>query len=200
MTLFVPWLRNDPLLIVFSIVVVGFDFFRRRLQILPFILMYLVFQAPSLFFVNRTSLYYLYYPSIFFLLAIVLLMREIYGVVERKFLVSGFIKRTFVSISLAFVVFGLFGVGGKFMDDCFLIQTPWSNAKKASVYKVARRIESVGKERLEGGEGIPLKDIKEKDDVVNLVGLDILHLFVGNKEFSDLRYNYDKKTDSLYVR
>ena len=87
------------------------------------------------------------------------------------------------------------------MDDCFLIQVPWKNEKKESVNQVAERIDKLSSANgLTTGAEIFIGDIKEKDDVINLVSMDILHLFVDDKDAYSLRYNYNQQTDSIYVR
>jgi hypothetical protein len=200
-SLLIPWTGKEVICVVFILVLVLLDLYKKRFLVTPFLFIYMLFQTPSLFFVNRTSLYYLYYPSMFLIPATMIFLKDIYTKVDRKYLRNNLVKRFFVSFFVVFLVFGFFGLGERFMDDCFLMLNPWKNEKKESIYQVSDRISELHKNsKLSKGAEISLEGIKEKDDVINLISLKVLHLFVNEKEYSVLRYNYNPDTDSLYVR
>ncbi len=168
------------------------DFYKKKLEVLPFVLAYFILLSPALLLVTRNAHYYNYLPSIFLLIAIYVLINNIF---TKLVLVSkGHVRKVLMVYTILIVLIGIFGIDKFLLDNCFLIQNPWGSERKLATKQLVSDLEMKLEEGgLKQGEIIKLNNTEHLED---LLDSGVIHLLLNSK-YRNLRFIYLKDSSEL---
>jgi hypothetical protein len=197
-----PFLAHKPFYILtFFVLFPLLDVIKKRILLTPFILSYLILLTPPLLFSARVSGYYSYIPSIFGLLAFGLLLQEIWifvGVFLKE--KTGQMKQIIACMLILLVFIFGFGINRLFLDNCFLIQSPWKKTYKEAFYSLVSRIDGYfSGGQIKNGQLINLSDKENVSEVGFILENNILPIFLKNPRARTSVFNYDPETKTLQV-
>lgn len=166
------------------------DLVKKKLEALIYILAFFAFIAPPLLFLDRTSSYYLFLPSIFVFVAFSYVFQDVFNLLKTKF------KKRLYKIAVILVtvlILVLFDTERKLMDICFLIQKPWQNELRTTLSNIDLRTPN----EFEGNKYEVQLTEKEDNKLKELQGSESLKLFF-TPEKQKYKLNYSGGKIILY--
>ncbi|MFC1710095.1 glycosyltransferase family 39 protein [Patescibacteria group bacterium] len=181
-------------LIASLFIVIGLLFKGERKKVYSLLILlgaYIIFLFPALLFVNRTSIYYSYIPSIFLFMFIAIIVNEsldlLLSIIQKERV--GYVVNTLV---ILVILIGGFSLSNTLLDNCYLIQYPWKNESKKSLFSAVELVQNSFKG--DNSDRLGLSEVVKKDDVVFVVESGVFNLFL-DEQFSEkysFTYNYDE--------
>lgn len=182
---------------VFLLILVVFDFLKKKLIVLPLFFCYLFLLSPPSFFERKIASYYAYIPSIFLYFLFFVLSREIFLFFKRRKL-SG---KLFNIYLVLIILLGVFKIDKFLMDNCFLTLMPWENPHKNALFKITAKIEEKFKEGgVKEGDEIFLSQEEATHEMKYLFTTNGLYLFLVPEEAIDYQFVYNEKMNSLVIK
>jgi hypothetical protein len=185
------------LAVLAAILVIPFahDILHKKIIALPFLLAFLIAMLPPLFFTNKLSPYYIYYPAIYIIMMLLVVSDSL-----KKYLQLIFTKHklNYIYLNVIFIIILLFNfiyIQKQLMDNCFLIQFPWQNESKTVLNSLTQDIDTkIG----EDSDVILINYSDYQGEKINpIISNKILDLFL--KKETALKYRVDYKNNQFIL-
>lgn len=187
--------------IVFILLFIGFDIFKKKPIVTPYLLSSLVFILPPSLFDARFSGYYTYISAIFLFIGLFLIFSGISDFYKKSsFFKQKLLTRVLGSFLVILFVFGVFNINKTLLDNCFLIQYPWRKEYKEAFYSLVNRIDELSKKgKLTNGYVISLDKNEQIGEIDLILGDGVLPPFLKDSQAKQFFYRYDPSLKTLTV-
>lgn len=202
LTKVIPIINNSVLnFLVFLLILIGFDLWKRKPLLLPFLFSYLILIAPAAFFERKIALYYAYIPSIFLYLAFFVFLADIYSLGRKIFENRRRVLKIYTIYFGLIVLLGIFRLNKFFMDNCFLIQFPWENPHRVALDSLSEKLNKLFKEgKINEWAEIKLTEDEATHEMKSLFTTNALYLFLEDKNSVNYTFVYNEDKNSLTVK
>jgi len=177
-----------------------FDFWKKKLVLLPLFLAYLLLLSPALFFEGKIASYYGYTPSFFLFMLLAILFTGVHSFLSQRLKKKGVLLKIFNIYFVIFVLLGIFNSDKFLMDNCFLIHYPWSNPHRVALNSLSQKLDKMLQEgKIEEGVTIKLEEKEITHEMEYLFGTNALYLFLKEPTARDFTFVFDEARSALLV-
>jgi hypothetical protein len=169
--------------------------FYKKYLAAVFLVGFVVFISPVLFFSDRVSSYYAYIPAIFLFLSFEQIADFVYGKIKGIKIKPYLRELSFVVVTLGLFLY-VFNTDKVLMDDCFLIKSPWYNQSREQFLRLVSDIDKFESSK----DGVGKFNLEEKSkDLVLDNGVDVVKPFLSKQTANLFLYTLSTEQTNLIV-